>query len=476
MGFLEGGKSDQLKYLEEERVKLWKRLSSLEAEFSNFKKLVEKRTPEAEAEAKSHSKMASEYRNKVEKRLNEANELLEKIIKQLDLSIEKREEIEKENTDIKTHITSISESISLINETEKKLNDKIEFINLKIKNVDNIFEKYPDLDDELKNLENLIEEIDENKEKSDITLSEVNKRKKEIDNLYREIFGYTQKNDKTGEEIKIEGKKEELDNSYEILFDQLEEAENKIKTINDEYKNKYKGFEDQYKQKYTSIINEISSLLPNALTAGLSSAFSKKKEDEESASIKLQRKFNLGIYFLIGISIIPLAISVYFIVKNIELLEVINRVPKIVLAIIPMYIPALWFTISASKKLNLSKRLIEEYSHKEVLSRTYEGLSTQISNIQDSEQSEELRFRLLTNFLQVTSENPGKLISNYNTSDHPVMEALEQSYKFQLAIDKLDSIPGLGKVAAILEKKAKRKLDEKAKKLDEGILKENTEE
>src|SRR5690606_22494163 len=98
--------------------------------------------------------------------------------------------------------------------------------------------------------------------------------------------------------------------------------------------------------------------------------------------------------------------------------------------------------------------------HKEVLSKTYEGLATQISNINNPDHSEDLRFRLLSNFLQVSSENPGKLISNYEASDHPVMEALEQSYKFQLALDKLESIPGLGKVAAILERKAKRKLDE----------------
>lgn len=476
MGIFDGGKSEQIKYLEDERQKLWKRLISLESDFSELRKFVEKRTPEAEADAKSHSKMAAEYRNKVEKRWEEANELFDKIKEQLKISIEKRLEIEKENTESINQRSSIEESISLIDEAENKLNSKLEFIDQKIKNIDEIFQKYPDLEDELKELENFIFKIEENKGKSDITLVEVNKRKREIDNLYREVFGYTQKDEKTGEEIKIEGKKQELDNSYEILFSELEEAENKIKKINEEYFNKYKDYESQHKEKYDSIIKEIRSLLPNALTAGLSSAFSKKKEEELIISKGLQFKFNIGIIILILISIIPFAISIYFLANDIELLEVINRIPRIVLSIVPMYIPALWFTISASKKLNLSKRLIEEYSHKEVLSRTYEGLSNQIANIQDQEQSEELKFRLLTNFLQVTSENPGKLISNYNTSDHPVMEALEQSYKFQIAIDKLDSIPGLGKVAAILEKKAKRKLDDKAKKLDEGVLKERTEE
>lgn len=475
MGFLDGGKSEQIKYLEEERQKLWKRLSTLESEFSDFKKFVEKRTPEAEAEAKSHSKMASEYRNKVEKRLEEANQFLNEIEDQVKLSTEKRLEIDKENTEIKNQKASIESSISIIDEAENLLNNKIELINSKIKNLDSIFDKYPELDSEVKNIESFIENIEENKEKSELTLNELNKRKKEIDNLYREIFGYTQKNN-DGEVIKINGIKEELEKSYEKLELDIKDSIETIVNINEDYKNKYQAFENSHIEKYKSIIEEIKNLLPNALTAGLSSAFSKKKEEEIKISKDLQLKFNIGIVILILISVIPFAISIYFLANDIELLEVINRIPRIVLSIVPMYIPALWFTISASKKLNLSKRLIEEYSHKEVLSRTYEGLSNQIANIQDPEHSEELKFRLLTNFLQVTSENPGKLISNYNTSDHPVMEALEQSYKFQLAIDKLDSIPGLGKVAAILEKKAKRKLDDKAKKIDDGVLKEITEE
>ncbi|GAL00506.1 hypothetical protein JCM19314_2114 [Nonlabens ulvanivorans] len=38
------------------------------------------------------------------------------------------------------------------------------------------------------------------------------------------------------------------------------------------------------------------------------------------------------------------------------------------------------------------------------------------------------------------------------------MEALEQSYKFQLAMDKLEGIPGINKIAAKIEKNAKKKV------------------
>lgn len=173
---------------------------------------------------------------------------------------------------------------------------------------------------------------------------------------------------------------------------------------------------------------------------------------------------------------LPVAVSIWSLFEGISLEEVILRLPRLVLAIVPMYVPALWFTYSASKKLNLSKRLIEEYTHKEVLSKTYEGLSNQISSINDKEQSEELKFRLLSSFLQISSENPGKLISNYNSSDHPIMEALEQSYKFQLAIDKLEGIPGMGKIAAIFESKSKKKIDTKATKIEDGFESKMSEE
>ncbi|MNR17575.1 hypothetical protein D3C85_1342460 [compost metagenome] len=180
---------------------------------------------------------------------------------------------------------------------------------------------------------------------------------------------------------------------------------------------------------------------------------------------------------LIVVSLFPFIISAVFLYQNIPLEEVIRRLPRLVLAIVPMYIPVLWFTYSANKKLNLSKRLIEEYAHKEVLSKTYEGLTKQIANISDEEQSSELKFKLLSNFLQVSSENPGKLISNYEASDHPIMEALEQSYKFQLAIDRLEGIPGLGKVAAILESKSKKKIENRKEVIEKALhIKEEDEE
>ncbi len=475
MGIFDGNKSEQIKYLDDERKKLWDRIIALEKYTLALEKEVKTRTPETEKEAREHSKRAAEFRNKTEQRLEEAIDLVNKLKEQLNLAILLKDQTEILNSNVLALKNEVELAKNRIDDVDADFQQKVSTVENRIAGIDEIFVKYPDLEQELTEVDAFIQKIEENQKKSTITLSAINTRKTEIDDLHREIFGYTAENE-TGEKIDIDGSKDELEKAYDKLIDELSDAQKQVDTLKNEYANNYQDFENIHKSKYDIIIEEIRKLLPNALTAGLSSAFSKKKEDEVAASVQLQKRFIHGIYMLIGISIIPVAVSIIFLVQKVSLEDVIFRLPRLVLAIVPMYIPALWVTYSASKKLNLSKRLIEEYAHKEVLSRTYEGLSNQISNIGDKDQSEELKVRLLTNFLQASSENPGKLISNYETSDHPIMEALEQSYKLQIAFEKLDGIPGLGKVAALLEKSAKKKLVEKAEKIEKALSDEKNDD
>ena len=119
--------------------------------------------------------------------------------------------------------------------------------------------------------------------------------------------------------------------------------------------------------------------------------------------------------------------------------------------------------------MNLSKRLIEEYTHKEVLSKTFEGLARQIQNIEDSAISADLKTRLLYNILEVSSENPGKLISDYNKSDHPLMDALDKSVKLSNTIDRLKDIPGMSKLISVLDDKATKIRENQAEKATDGL-------
>lgn len=469
MAIFEDKKSkEKISQLESDRKKLWDKFNQLEKDNKALAQLVEKRSPDYEKEAAQSSRAAATFRNKAEQRLNEANAFVQKISNNLDISSTKIEELSKLEESVLVLKEEVTEVKDRVLETEAELLKNIQVLESKIETFNDFFEEYPDLDTQLEQVSNDLTTITENVGKSSASVQQINKRKQDLDNLYREVFGYSETNDE-GEDVKIEGLKDELEESYSDLEQKIEEAFDTVKILSENSHKSYADFEKEHKERYDKINKEIESLLPAAMTAGLSSAFSKKKEDEVKSAATLQVNFTRGIYFLIAVSCLPFLVSIYFLYEQVSLNEVINRLPRMVLAIVPMYIPVLWFTYSANKKLNLSKRLIEEYSHKEVLSKTYEGLSKQITGLTNDEQSLELKYRLLSNFLQVSSENPGKLISNYEASDHPVMEALEQSYKFQIALDKLGNIPGLRKVAAILENRARKKIDKKAEIIEEAL-------
>mgnify|MGYP003664810376 CR=1 FL=1 len=474
MGIFDDSKAKQLQYLEEERQKLWDRVGALEKYTQELNTEINKKASDDEKDARQSSKKASEFKNRIQDKLVESNNLVEQLATELESARNTKNEINDYSNEANQQKLEIDNVKSRLDDAESDFEKKLEVITSRIGNIDSILEKYPNLESQLEEIDDFALKVEENLEKSGVSLNALNKRKKEVDELHLEVFGYTQTDEITGEETKIEGLKGELETSYNELKGKIDESfENvsELETLNAE---KYTSFEDEYKKKYKKINDDIAKLLPDALTAGLSSAFSSKKDKEVESQKVLQKRFSQGINLMIAVSLIPVVVSIVFLFQGITIQEAITRIPRLVLAIVPMYIPVLWLTYSANKKLNLSKRLIEEYSHKEVLSKTYEGLSTQIENIDDPKQSEELKFRLLANFLHASSENPGKLISNYEASDHPVMEALEQSYKFQMTIDRLEGIPGMGKVAAMLERKAKKKIDQKEKILDKALSKPNS--
>lgn len=136
---------------------------------------------------------------------------------------------------------------------------------------------------------------------------------------------------------------------------------------------------------------------------------------------------------------------------------------------LPLYIPVFWLAYSANKSVKLSKRLIEEYTHKGVIGKTFEGLSTQIKDVENKEISEQLKTQLLFTIISANNENPGKLISDYNKSDHPLMDALDKSSKLSDAVNKLAKIPGFSSITKKLNDQANRMVETQEKKVEHGL-------
>ncbi len=459
----------EYEFLNSERLKIWDRVTKLEED-------VKKKTSDYERDAKQASKMASEYKNKSQK-------TLEQIDANSQVVNSKAEDAKQALTQIKSIKTQIENTFQKIEDYDKDLDARIETISENLTILEENFGNNASFVESLNTLQEHFDQGDEIFGKIDTLQKSVQSKKRDIDNLHRDIFGYTEKvinPDGTEVETIIEGLKDQLESSYEDLekdFEILEKrvSETKTKTLDDYNKflvdknADYKKKSDDWNAEYTTVLGRINKLLPNALTTGLSYAYSEKKASEIEDSKKFATTFRYAALGLAAVSLIPFTLSIIFILRDTDLLAVINYMPRFVLAIIPLYIPVLWIAYSANKKLNLSKRLIEEYTHKEVLSKTFEGLAHQIDSLDDEEVSTELRIKLLYNILSVSSENPGKLISDYNKSDHPLMDALEKSASLSDAVDKLEAIPGMSKLAKILERKSKKIAKEQAEKVDSTL-------
>ncbi|MGV0960590.1 MAG: hypothetical protein ACOYB1_12220 [Limnohabitans sp.] len=150
-------------------------------------------------------------------------------------------------------------------------------------------------------------------------------------------------------------------------------------------------------------------------------------------------------------ALIPIAVNTIRYYKyDVPLDALIQNSPSLVMLILPLYLPIVWLAYSSGLKVKLAKRLIEEYAHKETVAKTFEGLSKQIESFADEDIAIELKTKLLFNLLDISAENPGKLITDYNKSDHPVMDALDKSVKFADSLDKLARVPGFRKLASKL--------------------------
>lgn len=461
--------NDKVEAMEARLASVETGLNQLGLSLGQLTNKVESSTPEALKEVLASADRVNQLEEALKGKQEEIEELVKEIQEVNSKAKELRDKVADQATEAAKKKSDIETALGGIKSAEVEYRESLATVKEKLGTLDAAFKKYPDLEKEIERLEKAAESVVENEKKSSLSLSNINKRREEIEDMHRKVFGYTHKDEESGKENEVPGLKHELEEAYSGLDGRIDSLQKEIGNVSEKYQTSYAEFEDGHKTKYKAILDEIGRLLPGALTAGLSSAFASKKGDEIKASEQLQRRFQYGILLMIGASLIPIIVGCIFLFLGQHWEQVLERMPRLVFTMLPLYIPVLWFTYSASKKLNLSKRLVEEYAHKEVLSRTYEGLAKQIESIGDPGQSAELRFRLLANFLMATSENPGKLISNYQASDHPVMEALEQSYKLQVAVDKLEGIPGLSKLSAKLEKKRVAKMAEKEAKVEEAL-------
>lgn len=368
-----------------------------------------------------------------------------------------------------------------IQSAKSQIDDASNEIAEKVKSINTYLSQSEDLPQNVAETQKLLEESKVLSDKIANTLNHSINKKSEIDKLVVEILGEDLKSD-DGKTEHIDGLKDALERAYDEVAAKTDALKTTVEKETSEISTRHKEVLEAKitefdklisisKAKFTEVKNELTGLLPGAMAEGLSAAYETKRNDESIALNASEQKFFWAICLMVLVSLIPFGADFYLLgIQGKDLVQVIKDTPSLVVAILPLYFPVLWMAYSANKRINLSKRLIEEYTHKAVLGKTFSGLSNQIDLLpQQSEVKEELRTQLLFNILQVSAENPGKLISNYNKSDHPLMDALENSAKLSDAVDSLSRIPGFASLAKKLGEKTENLLEIQRRKVEAGL-------
>lgn len=449
---------------------------------------IQRKATDSEESARAAADNAIEIEGKIrntEANVNNALKNLEEYKSQALLEVQAIQSERKELTETNTKlITNIKENQDLHTQLIKSK----ESTTLAVSEISENFEKIKSLLTEAEELpsavtstKKLVEEAEELNEKLQNLLTHSMKRKSEIDELHKQIYGHDVR-DSAGAVEHIDGIKDHLDATYTNLEERSKDLESSIQSLTSDITDKHKTllnkqkdlFENlvsESKSRITSINEQITNLLPGAMAAGLSAAYENKKTEETETLKKFEKTFKASILGLISVSLIPFAVDIYLLAwQSKDIIQLIKDTPNLIISILPLYFPVLWLAYSTNKKINLSKRLIEEYTHKAVLGKTFSGLSNQIDKLpQEESLKEDLRTRLLFNVMQVSAENPGKLITNYNKSDHPLMEALENSAKLSDSVESLAKIPGLSVLAQKLSERSDEFLRAQQQKIEKGF-------
>lgn len=469
------------------------------ADFDKFKTLINERLNNLE---KKITATASESAVDAKTALNSANEYktqIESLASEMATGVE---EIRRATSTVEKNIQDLNAAHSECLENSKSLAEKsseaiiiyqkLEQVDKStqeiVQNVESDLEKVKDFLTQAEQIPEALELINSNistantqSENIKSLLSHSVRRKNELDELHKEVFGH-EIEDAEGNTERVDGLRDELEKSYKSLSERLEsldeEAEQSIKNIEADQQKTREAQNEEFSELLKSgrieldgVSEQLKALLPGALAAGLSAAYEKKKEEEAASLSSHERNFMTAVVGLVLVSLIPFSVNVYLLTHGATLATVLKDTPRMVTSILPLYFPVLWLAYSANKRLNLSKRLIEEYTHKAVLGKTFSGLSNQIETLpHESAVKEELRTRLLFNVLQVSAENPGKLITDYSKADHPLMDVLEKSARLSESVDALSKIPGLSLIAKKLASRRDVLLKEQERKIEQGLV------
>lgn len=359
------------------------------------------------AQALCDTKLKRSLQNAIKAYIDEIDKHLEHIVdteQEYEKAKEFREQIESYHDEL---FEDIDDEISVKSQITEFV-DKLEHEYIKINDYYNELL----IDDENESTKTLIEEakkeILEDTEEANNKLIEVSSKIEELDKFYVKIFGSLNEDDK-----REGGLKQELETRAKELDKYRDTQEKLFEKMLSDKKAAFDAYEQEQMQKQKSLFEQIESLLPGATSAGLAKAYQARRVLYKKPIIVWNAVFI--------IALIGMFVAGYVTLQDFKSWE---DTLKHLLHYAPLYIPAIWLAIYASKRRSESRALEEEYAHKEALAKSYSSYKKQIEELDQEDQV--LMEKLLGKTIDTVSENPSKALDKKHGDNSPIMEAIEK--------------------------------------------------
>ena len=280
-----------INYLDEERIKLWDEVNRLKEAINEISKI----TPEEIKESKQFSKEVSTYRNRIIEKDTEITTIHNNLTSKLAEIDTKTKVIDTYISDLKTNYEQIQEQSDEISDIHNEVTTSIEEYRKGKTTIDAGIKDCSALLTQAKSINEKMQEQNTNSSSYESKIISLYKKTLEtfieIQKLHNEIFGYDEEDDDEESTKHIDGLKEELDATYtklNVAFSDLENEFNNLKKV------KFEEIDSDYsikEKKYNELKAKIESLLPGAMSAGLSSSYHEKKEAEIKEKEKSEKIF-----------------------------------------------------------------------------------------------------------------------------------------------------------------------------------------
>jgi hypothetical protein len=160
------------------------------------------------------------------------------------------------------------------------------------------------------------------------------------------------------------------------------------------------------KRQATELHQKIESLLPNATSAGLASAFRNQQVRFKSPQRNWLLTFIVSVALLLGAGFVGLPGLWPGAVRE----ESWDAILRHFVSRLPLIVPLVWVAIFAGRNYMLALRVEEEYAFKEALSTAFEGYKREMADVPMSESGAQSPLVILCDgVLQALSARPGRI-------------------------------------------------------------------